>query len=166
MQNICFNKHLFSPLIILAAGTPPVTTVFSIILLVLIMFSFIVSGAQVAYFSLTSKDINLLKTKEQPSYKKIVDLLEDPRLLLASLLIGRIFIYIAIITLSSLIIDDAVHFSTSIWWLLLLIKIIIVSALLLLFCEVMPRIVARSNNLRFAEYTGLVVEMVYFVFKR
>jgi hypothetical protein len=43
------------------------------------MLSFVAAGAEVAFFSLTFKEINLLKTKEQSYYKRIIDLLEDPK---------------------------------------------------------------------------------------
>ena len=119
-----------------------------------------------AFFSLTLKDINLLKTKEQPAYKKIVDLLEEPKLLLGSLLVANNLISIAIIILTSLIIDDTVHIATGMWWVTFLVKIIVISSLLLLFCQVIPRVLAASNNLRFAEYTGVAVEMIFFTFKR
>ena len=69
------------------------------------MLSFVVSGAEVAFFSLTFKDINLLKTKEQSYYKRIIDLLEDPKGLLASLLIANSFTNIAIIIVSNVLID-------------------------------------------------------------
>lgn len=166
MQSIAFVIHFLRSPVLLAAGTPPATTVFTIILLVLIAFSFIVSGARVAFFSLTLKDINLLKTKEQPAYKKIVDLMEEPKLLLGSLLIANNFIKIAIIILASLIIDDTVHIATNMWWVSFAVKVVVISTLLLMFCEIIPRVLAASNNLRFAEYTGLPVELVFFTFKR
>jgi len=130
------------------------------------MFSFIIAGARVAFFSLSLKEINLLKTKEQPSYKKIVDLLEEPKLLLASLLVANNLINIAIIIVSSLIIDDTMHITTNLWWLTFVIKVIVIGCLLLLVCEIIPRVLATSNNLRFAEYTGLPVQLIYFTFKR
>lgn len=166
MQSQPAIVHFLKAPFLLAAGTPPLTTAFTIILLVLIMFSFIIAGARVAFFSLSLKEINLLKTKEQPSYKKIVDLLEEPKLLLASLLVANNLINIAIIILSSLIIDDTMHITTNLWWLTFVIKVIVISCLLLLVCEIIPRVLAASNNLRFAEYTGLPVQLIFFTFKR
>lgn len=165
-MHISADIHFFHSPILLAAGTPPVTTAFTIILLVLVLFSFITAGARVAFFTLTLKDINLLKTKEQPAYKKIVDLLEEPKLLLGSLLIANNLINIAIIILAGVIVDDNLHIATTMWLLTFIIKVVVISALLLLFCEIIPRVLASSNNLRFAEYTSLPVEMVFFIFKR
>ena len=71
---------------------PQGTTVLVLILVVLLFLSFVLAGSEVAFFSLTFKDINVLKSKQQPAYKRIVDLIEQPKILLASLLIANSFI--------------------------------------------------------------------------
>jgi putative hemolysin len=59
------------------------STILIFLLIILLLISFFVSGAEVAFFSLSYKEINMLKTKQQASYKRIVDLLEEPKTLLA-----------------------------------------------------------------------------------
>src|SRR6266536_879847 len=138
-----------------------------ILVLLLMVFSFIVSGAEVAYFSLTHKDINLLKTKQHLSFKRVVDLLEQPKALLASLLIANSFSNIAIIIISNILLDDWIKLPQfNFAWLEFAIKVIIVAIILLLFCEVMPKILARHNNIRFAKDVGSVVEAVFYLFRR
>jgi gliding motility-associated protein GldE len=149
--------------------TPPIlsaiqaqgTTVLVMVLLVLLFLSFVLSGAEVAFFSLTYKDINLLKSKQQPPYKRIVDLLEEPKTLLASLLIANSFINISIIIISNLLIDDMFNFERfDAVWIEFLIKVISVSFLLVLFGEVMPKVLATNNNIRFAKDFGGIVQAV------
>src|ERR1700761_3541035 len=94
------------PLII----NPQATTVLAIIILFLLILSFVISGSEVAFFSLTYKDINILKTKQDASWKRIVTLLEEPRALFASLLIANSIINIAVIILSNFLIDEMVLF--------------------------------------------------------
>lgn len=126
-----------------------------------------VSGAEVAFFSLTYKDINLLKTKQQHSYKRIVDLLEDPKALLASLLIANSLANIGIIIISNLLIDSFVHFDTIKYaWVEFAIKVVAVTSVLVLFAEVMPKVFANQNNIRFAKDFGIVAEAVYYIFNR
>ncbi|BAV09321.1 gliding motility-associated protein GldE [Filimonas lacunae] len=139
------------------------TTVLVILLVLLLGFSFAISGAEVAFFSLTSKDINLLKTKQQPAYKRIVDLLENPRLLLASLIIANCIANIAIIIIANIVLDDLVVLDPSLTWVRWLIKIISLTILLLLFCEVMPKVMATQNNIRFAKDVGFLVESTGYV---
>ncbi len=156
---------VFAPFLV----TPPIlsaiqaqgTTVLVMVLLVLLFLSFVLSGAEVAFFSLTYKDINLLKSKQQPPYKRIVDLLEEPKTLLASLLIANSFINISIIIISNLLIDDMFNFERfDAVWVEFLIKVISVSFLLVLFGEVMPKVLATNNNIRFAKDFGGIVQAV------
>jgi len=114
-------------LTILAIINTSVTTILFFILLVLFILSFLFSGSQMAYFSLTLKDINMLKTRQQPSYKRIVTLLENPKSLMASLLIANTFVNIGIILISNLLLDQWIttldlHFVIN-----FLLKIIIIS---------------------------------------
>ena len=141
------------------------TTVLIVLLLCLLLLSFIVSGAEVAFFSLTYKDINLLKTKQSLSYKRIINLLEDPKRLLASLLIANSFINIAIIIISNILIDDLLTFNKNFEWVEFLIKITLVTSVILIFAEIMPKIMASQNNIRFAKEMGPVVEIVHYIFQ-
>ena len=144
---------------------PQATTVLIFFLIAFIMLSFVVAGAEVAFFSLTFKEINLLKTKEQSYYKRIIDLLEDPKGLLASLLIANSFANIAIIIISNLLLDNLLQFKQlSSPWVIFIIKVIIVTALLVLFCEVLPKIYASQNNIRFLKNFGIITEGTYYIF--
>ncbi|MDE3143458.1 MAG: DUF21 domain-containing protein, partial [Bacteroidota bacterium] len=140
-------------------------TVLIVLLICLLIISFIVSGSEVAFFSLTYKDVNLLKTKQHDSYKRIVDLLEDPKTLLASLLIANSFVNIAIIIISNIVIDDVFVFNASFEWLQFAIKVASVTFILILFGEVMPKVMATQNNVRFAKEMGPIVETINYLFK-
>lgn len=141
------------------------TTVLVFLLIGFMMLSFVVAGAEVAFFSLTFKEINLLRTKEQSYYKRIVDLLEDPKGLLASLLIANSFANIAIIIISNLLLDEALQFQMHLGptW-IFVIKVVAVTALLVLFCEVIPKIYANQNNIRFLKNFGIIAEGTYYLF--
>ncbi|WP_235921066.1 gliding motility-associated protein GldE [Foetidibacter luteolus] len=144
------------------------TTVLVVLLLVLLSISFVVSGAEVAFFSLTYKDINLLKTKQQHSYKRIVDLLEDPKALLASLLIANSLANIGIIIIANMLMDIFIFDSQQLKyeWIEFAIKVSVVTSVLVLFGEVMPKVFANQNNIRFAKDFGIVAEAVYYLFNR
>ena len=158
---------LFSKTLFLAVLDPQSTTVLVFLLLALITLSFIVSGAEVAFFSLTYKDISLLKTKQEHSYKRIIVFIEKPKELLASLLITNSFSNIAIIIISNIVIGSAIE-TTELHnsWIEFLIKVVLVASILVLFCEVMPKVYANQNNIRFAKDFGIVIEAVYYLFRR
>jgi putative hemolysin len=150
------------PLII----NPQATTILAIIILFLLLLSFVLSGSEVAFFSLTYKDINILKTKQDTSWRRIVALLEEPKTLLASLLIANSIINIAIIILANFLIDEMVLLKQNFWFFEFLIKVILVAFVMILFGEVMPKIWATQNNLQFAYYTSGIVELVHLLFRR
>lgn len=141
------------------------TTILVFLLIILILISFCVSGAEVAFFSLSYKDINMLKTKQQPAYKRIVDLLEEPKTLLASLLIANSFVNIAIILISNFVIDEMIPLNNHLWWVVFLIKVLAVTFILVLFGEVMPKVMATQNNIRYAKDVGLLVQGIAFMLK-
>jgi putative hemolysin len=150
------------PLII----NPQATTVLAIVILFLLLLSFVLSGSEVAFFSLTYKDINILKTKQDTSWRRIVSLLEDPKTLLASMLIANSIINIAIIILANFLIDEMVLLKQDFWFFEFLIKVILIGFVMILFGEIMPKIWATQNNLQFAYYTSGVIELVHLLFRR
>ena len=157
--------HLLFQPVLLSAIQAQGTTILVMVLFLLLFLSFVLSGSEVAFFSLTYKDVNLLKSKQQPGYKRIVDLLEEPKTLLASLLIANSFINISIIIISNLLIDNMMDFEKfNGVWLEFVIKVIVVSFLLVLFGEVMPKVLATQNNIRFAKDFGGIVRTVSYLF--
>ncbi|MDQ6814711.1 MAG: gliding motility-associated protein GldE [Bacteroidota bacterium] len=148
-----------------AAVNTQASTILIFLLIILLLISFFVSGAEVAFFSLSYKEINMLKTKQQQGYKRIVDLLEEPKTLLASLLIANSFVNIAIIIISNFVIDGLFVFNNELKWVEFLIKVLAVTVLLVLFGEVMPKVMATQNNIRFAKDAGPLVETISYLFK-
>ena len=157
------SVHEFIPSIQLLAVRAQSTSLLMIVLMLLIFLSFVLSGAEVAFFSLTHKDINLLRTKQQPSYQRIVDLVEEPKILLGSLLISNSFINISIIIISNFLIDNLFNFEQfNAVWVEFVIKVVAVSFVLVLVGEVMPKVMATQNNIRFAnDFGGIIHAIVY-----
>ena len=153
-------------LISFLAITPAATTILIFIIFVLFIISFLVAGSEVAFFSLTLKDINVLKTRQQPSFKRIVSLLEQPKTLLAAMLITNSFVNIGIILISNILLDDwfaGFHFD---FWILFLIKVVSVTFLLVLFAEVLPKVWATHHKIWFASTASLIIEIFSSVFYR
>jgi gliding motility-associated protein GldE len=139
-------------------------TALGLLLLVLFFVSFCASGAEVAFFSLTYKDINHLKTRPQPAYKRIVSLLETPRVLLGVFLITNSFANIGIIIISNFMLDQYLTIPNE--WLQLLVKVLIVATFILLFAEILPKTLAAQNNIRFAKDVGWLAEGMHLLFNR
>lgn len=167
METVTALPHIYFKLCFLGVIDPQSSTIMLILLLILMVLSFVVTGSEVAFFSLTNKDINLLKTKPQPAYKRVVDLLEEPKILFVSLLVANTFFNIAIIIIANTLLaglSQVIPFQAE--WLVFLIKVVLVIAVLVLFCQILPKIYARQNSIRFAKDFGIITEGVYYLFKR
>ncbi len=112
-----------------------------------------------AFFSLTLKDINMLKIRQQPSYKRIVALLENPKTLMASLLIANCFVNIGIILISNLLLNQWVSALGLNIFFALLIKVAVIAFMLVLFCEVLPKVWATHHKIWFASTASMTVDI-------
>jgi putative hemolysin len=154
--------YCFNFLSINTAGT----TVLLIATLFLLVLSFFLAGSEVAFFSLTSKDINILKTRKQPSYRRIVMLLEQPKTLLATMLIANSFINIGIILISNLLLHDWLKDYGLSPLLDFIIKVLSVTFLLVLFAEVLPKVWATHHKIWFASNASLIIDVFNSIFSR
>jgi len=150
----------------LLAITPAATAVLIFLALLLFTVSFLVAGSEVAFFSLTYKDINMLKTKQQPAFRRIVSLLEQPKTLLAAMLIANSFVNIGIILISNILMDGWLEMFQLSFWISFLIKVFIVTFLLVLFGEVLPKVWATNHKIWFASTASLLIEIFNSLFYR
>ena len=157
------HNHL---LLFLFAANSQGITLLVVVILFLLLVSFFLSGSEVAFFSLGYRDINMLKTKQDAGWKRIVNLLEEPKLLLGSLLIANSLVNMAIIILSNFLIDELLPIKSNFWIVDFLIKIILVTSFIVLFGEMLPKVWATQNNLRFAYNASYIVEIIHYLFKR
>lgn len=122
-----------------------------IAMFVLLFCSALVSAAEVAYFSLTTKDLDEC-SREHPSQAQIItSLLQKPKKLLATLLVANNFINIGVVILFSFIGGNLFASITS-PLLKFILEVIVVTFLILLFGEVLPKIYASRNNVKFARF--------------
>ena len=136
-----------------------------LLLIILLFLSFIIAGSEVAFFSLSYKDLQVLKTKKHKPLKRIVKLLEDPKKLLSSMLIANSFINICIILILNIILNHIIAFDQyDLPGFEFIIKVVLVTLLLLFFGEILPKVMATHNNIRFAQDFGWLIEVVYYIF--
>ena len=146
--------------------TPASSAVLIFIAVLLFTISFLVAGAEVAFFSLTYKDINMLKTKPQPSFRRIVNLLEQPKTLLASMHIANSFVNIGIILIINLVMEGWLEMLPISTGLQFLIKVFSVTFLIILFGQVLPKVWATHHKVWFASTASLTIEIFNSLFYR
>ncbi|HEU4788521.1 MAG TPA: gliding motility-associated protein GldE [Flavobacterium sp.] len=133
------------------ASQVDLTLVFGFIGIIILLFcSAIVSGAEVALFSLSQKDLDDSIQENNSKGRIIANLLEKPKKLLATLLVANNFINIAVVILFSFVGKDLFAAIQS-PVLKFITEVILVTFLLLLFGEVLPKVYASRNNIKFAQ---------------
>lgn len=138
-------------------------TVLLIIISFLLLLTGITAGAETAYFSLKSKDINELINKESTSSKKAIQLLDQPQRLLATILITNNFLNIAIVITTNLLVKDL--FQDISPFASFMIQVVAVTFLLVLFGEVLPKVYATQNNLQMALFSAPILAILSNVLK-
>jgi len=117
--------------------------------LLLLFFSAMVSGSEIAFFSLNHHHLDQIRKQKKTSGRKLLSLLEKPNRLLATILIANNTINIAIIILSTIVFRA--FFELQMHPVLeFVLQVILITFLILLFAEVLPKVYASRYPLRFA----------------
>ncbi|MBK7690667.1 MAG: gliding motility-associated protein GldE [Bacteroidetes bacterium] len=139
-----------------------------IVIILLIILTALISGSEVALFSLSAKDINYIKTKQDYANTTLLNLLENPKRLLATILIGNNFLSIGVIISTNSLYKSIFHFET---WLPaqfsnfaglidIIFQVIIVTFFLVLFGEVLPKVYATQNNMRLSLFVAPYIKFL------
>lgn len=129
-----------------------------IAIVILLLLSAIISGSEVAFFSLSPHHKHHLKKGKGKANQSTIQLLEQPQKLLATILISNNFVNIAIILLTTFVTDSMLSFQPG--WLEVTVKVAGVTFLLLLFGEIIPKVYANQNSLRFAVYMSIPLSIL------
>lgn len=154
--------------IILLSGTSYNALDFKIIiglfiLVILLLASALMSGSEVAYFSLSPGDIGKLKTGKSKKSQAVLRLYNMPEKLLSTILVANNSINIAIVILAAFISNRLFDFSAT-PVLGLIIEIVVITFLILFFGEIMPKVYATKKNVPlalFMAYPLLLLEKLF-----
>ncbi|MDI6032173.1 gliding motility-associated protein GldE [Flavobacterium sp. LB2P84] len=128
---------------------------------ILLFCSALISGAEVALFSLSQKDIDETVQENNSKGKIISELLEKPKKLVATFLVANNFINISIILLFSFV-GKTIFSAVTAPLLKFILEVLTATFLILLFGEVLPKVYASRNNIKFAK---LIVYPIAFLDK-
>lgn len=168
---------LFLPLQISSSGL-----IFGLIIVILLLIcSALISSSEVAFFSLTVNDLEKITQENSDVTERILRLREQPRALLATILISNNFINIAIVILSEYLLRYVLEVSTCEEWMTaapawlcsilsgkalhFIITVVGVTFLLVLFGEVAPKIYAKINNVSLAKLMSGVLLFLSGIFR-
>ena len=136
-------------------------------LVILLIASALISGAEVALFSLTQKDIDEAKKTKSKSFEIIIDLLTQPKKLLASILVANNFINIAIVILFASLgnslfkgVDSELNLGGFKIDLVFFIEVVLITFLILFIGEILPKVYANRNNLKFSKFMAYPLKVL------
>ena len=140
-------------------------------LVILLVCSALISGAEVALFSLSKSDLEPEENTPSKALETIIALLHRPKKLLATILVANNFINIGIVLLFASLSEhlfkgvnselDLVFFKID---LVFFIEVIIITFLILMFGEILPKIYANRNNLKFSKFMARPLKILDVVF--
>ncbi len=123
------------------------------ILLFLLVFSAIISGSEVAFFSLSQTEIKKYAKEKNKRLTNAINLLKRPDKLLANILIVNNLINVAIITLSAYFTWSSFGKSAYVFFVLTF----IVTAIIIFCGEIIPKVYASKNKKLFVKTSSLVL---------
>ena len=121
------------------------------LLLMLLISSALISGAEVAFFSLTSTILEQAKEEGKRKIDRIEAMIKKPKRLLATILVTNNFINIAIVILFANLSED-LFTGIENSYVQLFLEVVVITFIILLFGEILPKIYANRNNLSFAQF--------------
>ncbi len=145
--------------------TPGLDVIISIaVACVLLGMSALISGSEVAFFSLGPVEKEEFENDKTGSSSRVVRLYQKPHRLLATILITNNFVNIGIVILSSYIVAGIFNFNEAPTWLMLLVQVGVVTFLLLLLGEVIPKVYATKKATVLCKIMAIPLEFLMKLF--
>tara|TARA_R110002020_G_scaffold303939_2_gene519571 strand:+ start:225268 stop:226596 length:1329 start_codon:yes stop_codon:yes gene_type:complete len=155
--------------LLIATNLISVSTVFGLLaVIVLLICSALISGTEVAFFSLTPTDLELDIEKRSKKEAMVIKLLDKPKKLLATILVANNFINIAIVllftSLGDVLFAGLEEVQLGIVNLRFLIEVVAVTFLILMFGEILPKVYASRNKVKFSHFMAYPMRFLDVVF--
>lgn len=123
----------------------------SIGIIFLLFCSAMVSAAEISFFSLSQNDLKVLHDQDASKANVISNLLSRPKKLLATILVANNFSHIGVVIIFSFL-GNTIFAAIKSPVLKFSVEVILITFLILLFGEVLPKVYASRNNIKFAKF--------------
>lgn len=140
-----------------------ITSIELIVVLFLLVFSGLISGSEIAYFSLLPKDLEEEQNTKSAALSRVKKLLYDQKRLLATILVANNLINVGLILLTTLVINQLINFSSLPEYVSFGIQVIGITFIILLFGEVIPKIYATKNALFLSKFMSFPLSFLSFI---
>lgn len=130
-----------------------------LLIIILLICSALISGSEVAFFSLSKTDLKKISSSNIKNLKLIALLRSNPRRLLATLLVSNNFINISIVLLLASF-GKLFDFNILPGWLNFVLEVGFITALILLFGEILPKVYANRKPISFSNRMALPIQFI------
>ena len=134
-----------------------------VFVVLLLISSALVSGAEVAFFGLSQSEIKDIEEGKTTRGDIIVTLLDRPKKLLATILVANNAINIGVVLLFSTI-GDTIFANVKLEWVRFLLEVVVATFLILMFGEILPKVYANRNRSAFANLMAYPLKVLDFLF--
>ncbi len=134
-----------------------------LVILVLLLCSAMISGSEIAFFSLNPVQLKEIESKETTVNKLILAHLRRPKRLLATILIANNFVNVGIVILSAYVSGMVFNF-LDYPILGIIIEIFVITFMILLFGEIMPKIYSNQKPVVFASLMAMPLQYLIKIF--
>ena len=128
--------------------------------LILVVLSALLSGSEVAMFSISNKQRFDLEDQNKNANKRVLTLLKEPKKLLATILIANNFINVSIVMASNFVFNNLIIEGSISDTMNFIIQLIVITFLILLFGEVIPKVYANNYNLKFSKFMAIPLQLL------
>ena len=136
-----------------------------ILMVILVALSALLSGSEVAIFGLSnSQKLKLANDNKNKNSVRILKLIENPKKLLATILIGNNLVNVAIVIISSIVVKNILPNEPQSSFTNFIIQVILVTFIILLFGEVIPKVYANSYKIKFSRLMALPLSILKIIF--
>ena len=135
------------------------------LMVILVVLSALLSGSEVAIFGLSNtQKLKLENDNKNKNSRRILKLIENPKKLLATILIGNNLVNVAIVVISSIVVKNILPKEPQNSFTNFIIQVVLVTFIILLFGEVIPKVYANSYKIKFSRLMALPLSILKIIF--
>lgn len=158
-------------LLLLNNGFSPGEIVSLGIIFILLILSGLISGSEVAFFSLSPNQINDLREADDRASIRVLQLLEHPsqesavKKLLATILIANNFVNITLVLISAYLAESWFPSDSLDPIVQIVLHVVLVTFVIVLFGEVIPKVYATNNTITLSKAMSLPLTIALKIFR-
>ena len=135
-----------------------------VVLCLLLLASALISSSETSFFSLKPADIDNLESRTDSKSKMVLKLREEPKRLLATILIANNFVNVTITLLATYIVSEMFDM-TNHPLAAFIMEVIVITSLVLIIGEITPKVLAAKRPVKFSRFMARPLQVLMALFR-